>query len=260
MKSIASTILLLVLGTSCALGVPAGGWVTNYSSALEEAKGRQQPVLLYFTASWCGPCKLMARTTLTNEAVVQTLCGLIHVALDVDEHPKLAEQHGVRAVPTFQMLSPDGDTVATATGYQEANRFLTWLTNSLSEVKESAARQKQIAERLAAADRSLRDASPESLRKAATELLALCAGSDGATQKSVQERLAGLAARDPALVLDGLNHPRLAVRIHVANLLRAQFGDAFDVDPWSDAATRQKAVAQWRAKLAEGKASAGKSP
>src|SRR5688572_2876173 len=105
MKLLAST-LLLVMAARCAFGVPAGGWGTNYHSALEEAKGKQQPILVYFTASWCGPCKLMARTTLTNEAVLQTLSAVIHVALDIDEHPKLAEQYSVRAVPTFQILSP----------------------------------------------------------------------------------------------------------------------------------------------------------
>lgn len=251
--------MFLVAVASYALGVPEGGWSTNYSSALEEAKGRQQPMLLYFTASWCGPCKLMARTTLTNEVVVQTLASLIHVVLDVDEHPKLAEQHGVRAVPTFLMLSPTGETIATMTGYQDVARFVSWLTNSVNKGKEAAARQKQLAERLAAADQSLREASPESLKKVAADLIDLSATVDSASQKSVYDRLADLAARDPTLVLDGLNHPRLAARIQVANLLRARLGDAFDVDPWSDAAIRQKAVAQWRARLAE-KSSAGKSP
>jgi thioredoxin-like negative regulator of GroEL len=258
MKRITATTLLLA-GMSCALGVPAGGWSTNYNSALEEARARQQPLLVYFTASWCGPCKLMARTTLTNEAVLQTLSSVIHVALDVDEHPKLAQQHGVRAVPTFQMLSPGEEAVATTTGYQEANRFLQWVTNSVNEVKEAAALQMQIVEKLAAADQSLRAADADSLKQAAAALIELCATVDSASQKSVSDRLAELAARDPALLLDGLNHPRLAARIQVATLLRARLGDTFDVDPWSDAATRQKAVAQWRTKLA-GKPSAGKSP
>ena len=259
MKRLGSTLLFVAFGAGCALAVPAG-WATNYSASLDEAKSRQQPLLVYFTASWCGPCKMMARTTLTNEAVVQTLAAVIPVALDIDEHPKLAEQHGVRAVPTFQMLSPGGEAVATTTGYQEANRFLSWLTNGLNEVNQALERQKQFAERLAAADQSLREASPQSLQKAAADLIELCAGREGATQKSVQDRLAGLAARDPALVLGGLNHPRLAVRILVANLLRAQLGDTFDVDPWSDAAARQTAVVQWHAKLAPKKPGAGKSP
>ena len=71
-------------------------------------------------------------------------------------------------------------------------------------------------------------------------------------------RLTAVAARNPALLLDGLNNPRLAVRIQVANVLRARLGETFDVDPWSDQAVRAKAVAQWQTKLADQKPPAPK--
>src|SRR5437667_4491485 len=175
MKHLLSTLFLLFTFASCALAELPAGWATNFTAALAQAKAQQQPVLAYFTASWCGPCKLMARTTLTNEAVTQTLNGFSHVVVDIDEHHDLAEKHGARAVPTFQILTAAGDEVSTTTGYQDAGRFLQWLTNGVSEAKEADARQKQLVEKLASADQLLRKTDAESLGKAALELFDLCA-------------------------------------------------------------------------------------
>lgn len=239
--------------------LPAG-WGTNFNAVLTEAKTQQRPVLAYFTASWCGPCKMMARTTLTNQAVIQALNTFSHVAVDIDEHRDLAEQHGIRAVPTFKILTAAGDQVSVTTGYQDAGRFLLWLTNGVTEVKEAVIRQTQAEEKLAHADQLLKQTDVESLRKAAAELIDLCAERGSNVVQVAGERLASLAKRDATLVLDGLNHPRLAARIQVANVFRSQIGENFDVDPWSEPATRQQGIARWREKLANAQPTAGRNP
>jgi len=239
--------------------LPAG-WKKDFAAALAQAKEQQQPVLAYFTASWCGPCKLMARNTLADEAVNQALASFSRVVVDIDEHHDLAAKHGVRAVPTFQILTADADLVSFTTGYQDAGRFLRWLTNGVSETKEAVARREESEKRLAAADLLLRQADTESLRKAASELTELCAERESALSGAATERLAALARRDATFLLDGLNHPRLAARIHIANLLRSRLGDEFDVDPWSDAATRQQGVVHWREQLSTRPLTAEKNP
>lgn len=250
MKRFETFALLLVLAACGACAETPDGWSTNFPATLLQGKSRQQPVLVYFSASWCGPCKLMAQTTLTNESVLKILAGLAHVALDVDEHADIAGQHGVSAIPTFKMLTTEGEEVASATGYQAAGDFIPWLTNSMARVAEAAAQQKRFEETLAAADQLLSGNNPESIRKAAAELFDLCAGTGSAIPAAAAVRLKAIAARDPAILLDGLNHPRLAARIQIANILHEKLGDAFDVDPWSDAAARQKSILQWREKLA----------
>ena len=253
-------MLFLIAYAGCAFAALPAGWGTNFTTALSEAKARQKPVLVYFTASWCGPCKLMARTTLTNEMVIQTLTHFIPVAVDIDEHHDLAEKHGVRAVPTFQLLTTAGDEVAATTGYQDAGRFLQWLTKGISGVKAAVEHQQLFEEKVASVDQLLTQTDADSLRKAAAELIDLCAERGSAISEVAGNRLAALARRDPTLLLDGLNHPRLAARIHVANLLRAQLGEGFEADPWSDTATRQKAIAFWREKLADRKSTGRNSP
>jgi len=260
MKKLSALILSLIAGTCSILAELPAGWGTNFNAALAEAKTQQRPVLAYFTASWCGPCKMMARTTLTNEAVIQALNGFSHVAVDIDEQRELAEQHGIRAVPTFKILTAAGDQVSSTTGYQDAERFLLWLTNGVSDVKEAVLRKTQDEEKLAHADQLLKRTDAGSLREAAAELIDLCAERASDVVKAADERLAALAKRDATLLLDGLNHPRLAARIHVANVFRSQIGDSFDVDPWSEPATRQQGIARWRAKLANAQPTAERNP
>jgi thioredoxin 1 len=248
MKHLHLILILLIVNAGVARAELPAGWSTNLTAALTDAGSNQQPLLVWFTASWCGPCQL-GRTTLTNEAVVQVLSTISHVALDLDEHRDLAERHNVEAVPTFALLSTGGDEVERTTGYQPPDEFLQWLTNSISEAKETAARQSRCQEQLAAADQLLSGTNAGSARQAAVELFGLCAERNRAISQAAVARLRVLAVREPALLLDGLKDPRLAVRIQVANMLRDRLGDGFDVDPWNNAASSGPAIEKWRGML-----------
>jgi thioredoxin-like negative regulator of GroEL len=228
-----------------AVAQPAG-WSTNLTAAWNEATNRGQPVLMYFTARWCGPCKLMARTTFTNQTVAQTWERVIRVAVDIDDQPAVAEQHGVRAVPAFHLFPPTGEVVAKTTGYQEPERFVAWLTNAIHQAAAAEVRQKLVVEKLGVADQLMLATDAASLRRAAVELLEVCAQHRGLPPPNVRERLDQLAARSPATLLDGLTNADLGVRILVANTLSAKLGDGFNIDPWADAAARQAAIASWR--------------
>lgn len=251
MKFSSPITLALMLGIRIGTAAVPTGWSTNLDIALGTAKTNQQPVLVYFTASWCGPCKLMTRTTLTNETVLLTLKSISHVALDIDEYPDEAKQYNVQAVPTFMILSPSGDEATRAAGYSEAEAFVQFVTNGVSQTEELVLRQKRLEDKLNAADKLALDANPIVGQKAANDFFELCAQREDSIRKAASAGLKKLAEHNPALLLDGLNHPQLAARIEVAGLLRAQLGEAFDIDPWSDASTRQNGVAAWREKLAK---------
>lgn len=76
--------------------------------------------VLRFTASWCQPCKMLAKTLEDVETQIP-----IEV-IDIDENQELAMDYGIRGVPTLIML--DGDIeVKRVSGMLMKNQLSEWL-------------------------------------------------------------------------------------------------------------------------------------
>ncbi|GAB4324780.1 MAG: hypothetical protein Kow0059_20530 [Candidatus Sumerlaeia bacterium] len=102
-------------------------WRTDYEAALAEAKKEGQLIFADFHAAWCGPCKMMDRTTFKNDEVVARLAGYIPLKVDVDAQRNIAMKYGVTATPTLAILNADGSLVGGATGYHDAKALLALL-------------------------------------------------------------------------------------------------------------------------------------
>lgn len=251
MKIFLSILITACLGATGARAELPAGWGTNYTAAIFAMTAAQRPALIYFTATWCGPCQLMTRLTLTDPAVAQTLSAVQCVALDIDQHPDLATKYGVNAVPTLILLSTAQSEAERITGFQATGDFMHWLTNGIAQAAEAVIQADLCRKSLAEVDQMIAVPATNSVEQAALKLFDLADGRDPEFVRAVAERLQIIAAREPAALLDGLNDPHLATRIQVANALHHQLGDAFDVDPWTDPAIRKKGVQIWHEKLAK---------
>jgi len=79
------------------------------------------PVMVDFTAIWCGPCKMLDPVV---TQLSQEWGGKVKVVkLDVDDNTNLAVQYGVMGVPTL-ILFIDGKPVQRLSGYQPKDRIL----------------------------------------------------------------------------------------------------------------------------------------
>ena len=69
-------------------------------------------LLVDFTASWCGPCKMIGPYF---EELAGKFPGVVFVKVDVDDLDDVAAECGISAMPTFQLYS-NGVKVEELTG------------------------------------------------------------------------------------------------------------------------------------------------
>ncbi|BAZ26514.1 thioredoxin domain-containing protein [Kalymmatonema gypsitolerans NIES-4073] len=88
-----------------------------------------QPVLVYFWASWCGPCQLMS--PLVKSAATTYSDRLKVVKMEVDPNPVTVKQYQVEGVPALRLFQGDKLLVSTE-GVISKDKFLSLLDSHLN--------------------------------------------------------------------------------------------------------------------------------
>ena len=65
----------------------------------QEIINSSKPVLVDFSAEWCGPCKLMAPILAQLKTMVGENTTILKV--DVDKNPEVSKQYNIQGVPTL---------------------------------------------------------------------------------------------------------------------------------------------------------------
>jgi thioredoxin 1 len=99
--------------------------VTNIAEMSEslfkqEVLASSIPVLVDFSAVWCGPCKMLDPIVKQLEAQWQGRVKVVKI--DVDHNPGIAFDYQVMGVPTL-ILFKNGEPVERVTGYQPKERL-----------------------------------------------------------------------------------------------------------------------------------------
>lgn len=90
-------------------------------SNFSEIINKEQPVLVDFFATWCGPCQTLS--PILKQVKDELGDGISILKIDVDKNPTIATQFQVRGVPTM-LLFKNGKQIWRQSGVLSKNDLI----------------------------------------------------------------------------------------------------------------------------------------
>jgi len=127
-----------------ALGVyayAAVDWAQDYKSASARAAREKKLLMVDLYADWCGPCRMLDKTTFSNADVQAALSkDFIAVKVNIEaskENRDLAIKLDTRVIPHIVFFDSDGKKLSDIFGYFPPDQFL----DELRKVTKQAAKK-----------------------------------------------------------------------------------------------------------------------
>ncbi|MCS7297182.1 MAG: thioredoxin family protein [Bacteroidia bacterium] len=148
MRFIAASIALLI---GSGLGAQTL-YQRDISAAFAQAKKQKKPLWIMFSATWCGPCKLVETKVLPDarfqQAVLREFIPLkVYAASGEESTPggdSLAEIYAVQGFPTFLCVEPSGEAFYRQVGLPSAEEGL--VENFISSLESAKKARKELPE------------------------------------------------------------------------------------------------------------------
>lgn len=137
-----AAIVLVLLAWAGAFALRGGGekqvlagWQDGLDAGQAEAAALDRPMVLLFTAGWCGPCQQFKHDVLTRPAAEEALqARFVPVQIDLTDNSarnpnmQVATNYGVSRIPTVLALSKDGERIGSfKTQGTTVEGFVAWL-------------------------------------------------------------------------------------------------------------------------------------
>ena len=127
--------LILCCGTVfCAQGAVSSNEISNeikwfsYDNGMAAAKKEGKKIFLHFRADWCSYCRLMAKETFKDPAVIAYLnTNYIPITVDSDKETRLAQQYRVTGLPLNWFLEENGEKIGNRPGYISPSDLISFL-------------------------------------------------------------------------------------------------------------------------------------
>lgn len=118
-------------------------WRPDYGAARRESSERKQPLVLVFSAGYCGWCSQMEGTTFRDPNVIGELNRRfipLKVAADDARNTYLVSGLRVQGLPAIVLVSPAGKVLLAQEGYLDSAGFLALLRRGLANADDPSPR------------------------------------------------------------------------------------------------------------------------
>lgn len=228
-------------------------WRSDYSAAVRAAKKTGQPLLVDFYADWCGPCKLMEKTTFRDRRVAALMARCLCVRVDTDRNKDIARKFGVNSIPRLLVIGANDERLLDTLGYRDANQLWKELALALggkpvirtddSNASRTTADPSEVIALRSKVEKgeyaTWRAQKPAEAARACTRLVEALASFDEAPRRQAADLLDRLGDDGVDALIGGLGHPLLAVRVaaydRLTRLLESRYQLPIAAQPRYDA-------------------------
>lgn len=105
-------------------------WKDNLQSAQNLANNSSKNIMVFFTAEWCSPCRIMKRQVFADNEVKKAIdAKVVSIEINIDDpnSKALIKQYNIGITPTTIFINPEGELIDYAVGKVEKTKFLQML-------------------------------------------------------------------------------------------------------------------------------------
>lgn len=108
-------------------------WIYTLNEGLQTAGNENKPMMVDFTAGWCGWCKKLDKDVFANPEVIEISKGFVNVKVNTDKYPADARKYSVRGLPTILFLDSEGKVIEQIIGYRGSDYFVSVMSKILKD-------------------------------------------------------------------------------------------------------------------------------
>ena len=118
-------------------------FLNSYKDALAEGEKTGKPVIVVFSATWCGPCQAMKKSVYPSKEVQPFHDKFVWAYLDVDDdaNEKASSKHGVSSIPHIEIVDAKGKSLGQQIGGSDPGAFVKKLETALKAAPAPAAKK-----------------------------------------------------------------------------------------------------------------------
>lgn len=235
---------LVALATCAAVECQAEMTFHPSVEAARKAGGNERPVVLYFTATWCGWCRRLDSDVFPNEAAADAVAKFLWVKIDIDEKKEVAARYRVRGVPVFVVLGPQDDVRASRSGYLPPEKLVEFLDASLKTPERPILDEDAPLIALPAGDalvEALRNAKPDVVEIAVAQL----SRADRSERTRVLDAFAESGNASWPELVRLMESERLAVRAAAGAALEHATRSGLTFHPFAPVERRESQIVRW---------------